>query len=200
MNGTPQGRGAVIGVALLVTVAAASLAAVSDTWITAKTKIVLLTTIGVEALEVNVDTVEGRVTLHGTVSSATTRQRAGEIATEVEDVAEVQNLLQVVAARRQEQVESRDDEIAERVSAALRAHGGPGAADVEVESVNAGVVLLGGTAPSMSAHLGAIVTASRVPGVRRIETEVEAPGDLARDEVYHLEPRPVRPAPRGDDG
>jgi osmotically-inducible protein OsmY len=112
----------------------------------------------------------------------------------------VQNLLQVVAARRQEQVESRDDEIAERVSAALRANGGPGAADVEVESVNAGVVLLGGTAPSMSAHLGAIVTASRVPGVRRIETEVEAPGDLERDEVYHLEPGPVSPASRGVDG
>jgi osmotically-inducible protein OsmY len=112
----------------------------------------------------------------------------------------VQNLLQVVVARRQEQVEARDDELAERVTATLQEHGGPDAADVHVVSVNAGVVLLGGTAPTMSAHLGAIVTASRVLGVRRIETEIQAPGELHDDEVYHLEPRSLRPAPRGVDG
>jgi osmotically-inducible protein OsmY len=202
MTGTDRRRASrlAIGVGIVLVAAATSLAAVSDAWITTKTKIALLTTLGVEALDVNVDTIDRHMTLHGTVASSAARRRSGEVARDVEGVAEVQNLLQVVVARRQAHVEARDEDLAERVTATLREHGGPGSARVRVVSVNAGVVLLGGTAPSMSAHLGAIVTASRVPGVRRIETEVQAPGELEENEVYHLEPHPVIPVPRGLDG
>jgi osmotically-inducible protein OsmY len=197
-NRRARGSRFVFSVALAFAVAVTAAAAVSDKFVTVKTKIALLTTIGVDALEVNVDTIEGRVTLHGTVSSEATLRRTGEVTQEVEGVTEVQNLLQVVARKRQERVEARDEQVAERVAATLRDHGGPGAADVRVVSVNAGVVLLGGSAPNLSAHLGAIVTASRVRGVRRIETEVQAPGELEEDEVYHLEPG--TPVPRATDG
>jgi osmotically-inducible protein OsmY len=43
---------------------------VSDAWITAKTKIALLTTEGFTAWAVSVDTVDGKVSLFGKVPSA----------------------------------------------------------------------------------------------------------------------------------
>ena len=187
-----------IGIGLVCVTAATSVAAASDGWITTKTKITLLTTIGVDAVPVNVDTRDGEVTLHGIVGEPDTRRRSGEIARDIEGVAAVQNLIQVVSPARQERIAERDERIAERVTESLREHAGPGTDDVHVVSVNDGVVLLGGDAPSMSAHLDAIVTASRVPGVRRIETEVVAPGELRENEVYHLDRRLPAPAPQGD--
>ena len=90
----------------VVLAAPAADAAISDGWITAKTKIALLTTTGVSAGDINVDTVDGRVTLHGTVSSAEEKARAEHEARKVHGVREVRNLLQVVPTGREEAVKA----------------------------------------------------------------------------------------------
>src|SRR5512143_1154873 len=70
----------------------------SDAWITTKTKMALLTTEGVSSTAVNVDTVDGRVTLHGKVETAAEKEKAEAEAKKIEGVTEVRNLLQVVPA------------------------------------------------------------------------------------------------------
>jgi osmotically-inducible protein OsmY len=63
-----------------------------------KTKLALLTTAGVSGRAINVDTVFGRVTLHGTVRSAEEQAKAETVARQINGVQGVSNLLQVVAA------------------------------------------------------------------------------------------------------
>lgn len=53
--------------ALAALVAVPAVADSNDVWLTTKAKIALLTTDGVSATGVNVDTVNGAVTLHGKV-------------------------------------------------------------------------------------------------------------------------------------
>src|SRR4029078_12119113 len=67
-----------------------------DAWVTTKVKLALLTTEGVSSTDVNVDTVDGRVTLHGTVGSEEEKTRAEKAARSVEGVKELRNMLAVV--------------------------------------------------------------------------------------------------------
>jgi len=60
-----------------------------------------------------------------------------------------------------------------------------------VQSVNQGVVLLGGTAKTLSAHLRAVEVAASVPGVRRVASEIQSPDTLA-DATIWREPTPHR--------
>jgi osmotically-inducible protein OsmY len=53
-----------------------------------------------------------------------------------------------------------------------------------VQSVNQGVVLLSGTATTLSAHLRAVEVASAVPGVRRVASEIQSPDTLADAEIW----------------
>jgi len=76
---------------------AAGAATTPDTWITTKTKLALLTTEGVSGTAIKVDTVLGRVTLHGKVGSAEEKTKAETVAQKIEGVKSVHNLLQVVA-------------------------------------------------------------------------------------------------------
>ena len=69
-----------------------------------------------------------------------------------------------------EAVEDVDDVIKTNVDKALDAD--PALKDVEVASVNKGVVLLRGNVATLSAHVKAVDTASRVRGVRRVSTEI----------------------------
>ena len=57
-----------------------------------------------------------------------------------------------------------------------------------MQSVNNGAVLLGGKAQTMSDHLRAIEIARGVPGVRKVESEIESPDRLADDEIRRNEP------------
>jgi hypothetical protein len=61
----------VLGVAL----AALAEAAMLDAWITTKTKLALMTAAGVRGRAINVNTVFGRVTLHGTADEVATAKR-----------------------------------------------------------------------------------------------------------------------------
>jgi len=174
------------GAALAAGLALAPLAAAGapDPWVTTKVKLSLLSSEGVDGLDVNVDTVDGRVTLHGTAATANERARAEELARQVQGVREVRNLIQVVPASLAKDVAAVDEKLQEQVTAALAAD--PGLADsrITVKSVHQGAVLLGGEAASLTAHLRAVETARGVDGVRRVASEVRSPDRLADTEIW----------------
>jgi len=153
-----------------------------DPWITTKVKAALLTADDVRGLDVNVDTTQGRVTLHGKVSSDAEKRRAEELAKNIDGVREVRNLLQVAPGAEREQARASDEQIRERVQARLREQ--PELADVEIQSVNEGVVLLGGSTKTLSAHLRALEAAREVEGVRRVESSIQSPQQLADEEIW----------------
>lgn len=69
--------------------------AARDARITAAVKSRLLSDPEVSAFRIDVDTVDGRVTLNGVVASERAKEEAEELARNTEGVTEVQNLLQV---------------------------------------------------------------------------------------------------------
>jgi len=95
-------------------------AAMSDAWITTKTKIDLLTAKNVHSSGINVDTVDGVVTLHGKVDSAEDKANAEAEAKKIDGVREVRNMLQVVPERRKEAAKASDSQLKDRVSKALK--------------------------------------------------------------------------------
>src|SRR5688572_19196894 len=86
--------------------------AASDTWITMKSKMALIEAEDVDALEINVDTIQGVVTLHGKVDSEAEKMGAEKAVAKLDGVAKVRNLLQVVSDSKEEAVE-RSDELIE---------------------------------------------------------------------------------------
>jgi hyperosmotically inducible protein len=159
-------------------------AAPPDAWITVKTKLALLTTEGVRGTAVNVDTVLGKVTLHGKVRSAEEKANAESVAKKIEGVQEVRNLLQVVASEREKAIQLSDDAIRQRIEKTLKADSSLKDSSISVQSVNKGVVLLAGTAKTLSAHLRAVETVAWVPGVERVASEIKSPDTLADAEIW----------------
>jgi hyperosmotically inducible protein len=155
-----------------------------DAWITTKVKMSLLGAEDVSATAVRVDTTDGKVTLHGTVSSADEKARAERAAQGVTGVHEVRNLLQVVEKPRQEAAAVADEALAAAVAKRLEADPALGDSEIEVKSANRGVVLLDGEARTLSAHLHALEVARAVPGVKRVASEIESPDTLADDEIW----------------
>lgn len=143
-----------------------------DAWLTTKAKIALLTADGVSASAVNVDTVDGKVTIHGKVRTADEKAKAETVVRKLDGVKQVQNLLQVVPESKKEAVEATDESIEDSVENALDAD--QSLKGVKVQSVNNGVVLLAGETTTLEAKLKAIETAIAVPGVRRVATEIKA--------------------------
>src|SRR5262245_14160891 len=144
----------------------------NDPWLTAKAKIALLTADGVSATAVNVDTVDGQVTLHGKVATAQEKAQAEAAVKGVEGVKGIKNLLQVVPEAKKDVTNASDDAIKDSGSSALQSD--PGLSGVKVASVNKGVVLLSGKAPDVMAKLKAIELAAAAPGVRRVSSEIQA--------------------------
>ena len=155
-----------------------------DAWITTKTKISLLTTDGVSGTAINVDTTDGRVTLHGTVGSEAEKAKAAQIARGIAGVRDVRNLLQVVPATVKQTMKVSDADLKTRVTAALAGDKALRDSRIQVESVNAGVVLLQGTAKTLSDHRRAIEDAARVDGVARVESNIQSPDELADAEIW----------------
>lgn len=142
----------------------------SDAWITTKSKISLLTTDGVSATAVNVDTVNGNVTLHGKVRSEAEKTKAEQAIRQVDGVKGVKNLLQVVPEVDKKVVNAQDSEIKDKVEAALKTD--LTLDGIKVASVNQGVVLLSGSTPTLVNKLRALETAYRCDGVRRVASEI----------------------------
>ena len=155
---------------------------VPDSWITLSTKVALLTHQTTRGAEINVDTIEGRVTLHGKVPSLTARERAEKVALAIRGVHEVQNLLQVVPPHQIERVERSDAWIERKTGARLRRAGLSPDTRISVKSVNKGLVLLAGSTSSQADHLAAIQVARDVPGVRAVASEVR----IVEHDVAHL--------------
>lgn len=146
-----------------------------DGWITLKVKTRLLTKGGMDGTDINVDTNEGRVTLHGTVSSEAERMRVVEEARHTEGVLEVSDLLAVVPEGAEARTKAHDDGISRQVVRRLKTGGRP-LAEVHVKSVHNGKVLLTGETPSEHDRLEAITLAGSTPGVREVGSNVEVDG------------------------
>lgn len=163
------------GMALAAALVAAGLAPAHadspDAWLTTKAKIALLTADDVSASAVNVDTTDGRVTIHGKVKTADEKARAEAAVRKVDGVKEVKNLLQVVPESQKDAVNASDDSIEDSVQAALGAD--PATDDVKVKSVNKGVVMLSGKTADLNGKLKAIEVTLAQPGVRRVASEIE---------------------------
>jgi len=142
-----------------------------DAWLTTKAKIALLTADGVSATAVNIDTVDGRVTIHGKVKTAQEKAKAETVVRQVDGVKEVKNLLQVVPEAEKEMVKASDENIEDSVEAVLQAD--KALEGVKVASVNKGVVLLSGTTPDLNSKLKAIELALASPGVKRVAVEIK---------------------------
>ena len=166
-----------IGCAIaLILVFAAGVAKAADTpdaWVTIQTKVSLMTTEGVSTKDLNVDTVNGVVTLHGKVTTEAEKAKAENVARRIEGVKEIKNLLQVVPSAQRAVVERSDDSIKTSVEAAFKANRRVNTSGIKVASVNKGVVLLSGKTKSFEAHLESVEVANAVRGVRRVSTEVE---------------------------
>lgn len=156
----------------------------SDAWITTKVKMGLLTAEQVDGLDINVDTFDGNVTLHGKVDSEAEKQQAQQTAKKVDGVREVRNLLTVVPAERKEHVEIQDEELQRQVTTVLERDKALEGSDIQVKSVNAGTVVLAGDAKTLSAHRRALEDARSVQGVRRVASEIKSPNELADAEIY----------------
>ena len=144
-----------------------------DAWITMKTKIALMTADKVSAADLDVDTVNGVVTLHGKVATDAQRAKAEQVTAKIDGVKSVKNLLQIVPNSRREVVERADADVKDAVQAAFKANAQVKDSGISVASVNKGVVLLAGKAKSLESHLEAVQAAYAVKGVRRVASEVQ---------------------------
>lgn len=156
-----------------------------DTWITTKVKIALLASAETSAKDVNVDTTQGRVVLHGTVGSDAEKSKTEQVARTVEGVREVRNLLAVVPPPAQDSVEKNDEQISKAVSTALREDPALRDSEISVKSVNGGVVYLTGKANSLTDQLRAMEHAVSVSGVRHVATEISGPETLSDNDIWH---------------
>src|ERR1043166_1272156 len=150
MNATYWVKQSALAMVVAVALAAPARSATPDAWITTKTKLSLLTTEGVSGTAIHVDTILGKVTLHGKVRSAEEKAKAESIAKNIDGVLEVRNLLQVVAPKSEKAVQVSDDALKQRVQKALQADASLKESSISVKSVNKGVVLLTGTAKTRS--------------------------------------------------
>jgi hyperosmotically inducible protein len=189
MNGTYGIKWSVLAVVVTLAMAAPVGAATPDAWITTKTKLALLTTEGVSGTAIHVDSILGKITLHGKVRSAEEKTKAEAVAQKIEGVQEVRNLLQVVSPQREKAVQLSDDALKQRVEKALQADSSLKDSSISVKSLIKGVVLLAGTAKTLSAHLRAVETVAWVPGVERVASEIKSPDTLADAEIWR-EPTP----------
>jgi hyperosmotically inducible periplasmic protein len=184
MQRTSWIRSSLFAVVVGVALATPAWAATPDAWITTKTKLALLTTEGVSGTAIKVDTVVGRVTLHGKAGTTVEKTHAEIIAQQIDGVTGVHNLLQVVAPRHEKAMQVSDHALKQRVEKALLADPSLKSSNISVQSVNKGVVLLGGTATTLSAHLRAIEVVASMSGVYRVASEVQSPATLADAEIW----------------
>ncbi len=178
---------------MLVVGVAPAWAGVSDAWVSTKVKMLLMNSPQVSGYPIDVDTDEGRVTLHGRVPSNAEKTEAGRIAQAGTGVTSVRNLLQVVSDSRRKNVQIADDQLQKDIDAELKAEPALANSSIHTKSVNKGVVLLEGKAASLSDHLLALEITSNVPGVRQVASEIDSPNEFADHEIWFDE-TPADPA------
>jgi osmotically-inducible protein OsmY len=144
-------------------------AAISDSWLTAKTKIALFADERVQGGPVSVETVEGAVDLRGKVDSEDAKAAAGSVAKAIDGVKSVKNDLQVVSPGARKAVDISDKDITRQVEETV-------SKDVRLKKVDVrtdgGVVMLTGAVGSISASARASEVARGVPGVRAVKNQL----------------------------
>ena len=142
---------------------------VSDSWVTAKTKIALFADERVKGRQVSVETQKGTVYLRGKVDTPESKAAAEAIAGGIDGVKSVKNDLQVVAPGERKMTDVNDKDIARSVQDRLSRD--PQLKKISVRS-DAGVVTLTGEVPSLSASARASEVAYTMPGVRAVKNEM----------------------------
>ena len=142
---------------------------ISDSWITAKTKMALFADERVKSRQVSVETAKGVVTLRGKVDSPESKAAAESVAQGIEGAKNVRNDLQVVAPADQKAVAADDKEIKRTVESRLNSD--PQLKKIDVRA-DAGVVTLTGEAPSINTAARASEVARQAPGVRAVKNEM----------------------------
>lgn len=156
-----------------------------DSWLTAKTKIALMTAEDIGGFAINVDTYDGVITLHGKVATSQEKDHAAQIAKSVNGVKDVRNLLQVVPQADREAMKVSDNQLKDRVATVLERDAALEDSSVKIASVNKGVVLLTGEAKTISDHLRALEDARAVQGVQRVASEIRSPDKLNDSELWY---------------
>lgn len=156
----------------------------NDAWVTTQVKMKLLTADQVNAFDVNVDTTDGLVTLHGRVESEASKTTAAQLARSIDGVRDVRNLLAIVPKAAAESVSASDEQIRTGVENVLERDAALAESDIEVASVNDGIVVLSGSAETLSAHKRALEDARSVAGVERVASEIRSPNELADREIW----------------
>jgi len=142
---------------------------VSDSWLTARTKIALFADERVKGRQVGVETVKGVVTLRGKVDSDEAKATAASLAEKIEGVKSVRNDLQVVAPAERKAVDISDKDITRRVEDRLAKD--PRLKKVDVRT-DRGVVNLTGDVPGIGASARASEIAREVLSVRSVKNEL----------------------------
>ena len=142
---------------------------ISDSWLTAKTKIALYGDDRVKGGQVSVETVKGAVSLRGKVDSDDAKAAAGAVAQAVEGVKSVRNDLQVVPPGDRKAVDVSDKDITGQVEGRLSKDVSMKKVDVRTDG---GAVILTGTVASVGASARASELARGVPGVRMVKNEL----------------------------
>jgi hyperosmotically inducible protein len=143
--------------------------AVSDSWLTSKTKIALFADDRVKGKDVRVETVNGEVFLRGKIDSQEAKAASEQIAKSVEGVKKVKNDLQVVAPSARKAVSADDKQITKAVETTLGKD--PQLKKIDVRT-DAGVVVLSGEVPNISAAAKASEMAHRIDGVKSVKNEI----------------------------
>jgi hyperosmotically inducible protein len=143
--------------------------AISDSWVTSKTKIALFADERIKGTQVSVDTQKGVVHLRGKVDSDEAKAAAAEVAKSVEGVQSVKNDLQVVAPAARKAVDGNDKDIAKAVESRISKDAQLKQVDVRTDG---GVVTLTGEVPSIMAAARASEMARNVPGVKSVKNEL----------------------------
>jgi len=166
--------------ALALSLAApAAAASRPDSWITLKAKTALLLAEDVPGSAINVDTINGRVSLFGKVHSEKQKANAATEVRKIEGVVDVKNYLQVVPAGNETRVQRSDDAIKTDVDTALKNNSTLDNSNISVKSVNKGVVLLTGKASSWNDNVSALHTTAGEPGVVRVVSQIEVHDSVA---------------------
>ena len=152
----------------------------SDAWLTMTARIAILTSTGARGSEVLVDTTNATMTLYGKVASPADKASVEQVARSVEGVREVRSFLMVASLAKDSSILPLDSDLRSEVAVALIAAGlkkdhALSGSKVSVQSVDEGTVWLSGTVDSLAAHLEAIETAQRVPGVHAVRSNIQSP-------------------------
>lgn len=144
--------------------------AFSDMWITTSSKARLLADGDTPAMDINVDTEDGVVTLFGVVPTEASKAAAEADVWKVSGVKKVDNALQVVSAKEQKAVEVQD---ADAVAGAKAALANKSAfKDVTVDVKN-GAARLTGTVANQADWLMAAVTVRSSSGIRSVNNDLK---------------------------